>query len=348
MNSIYSCLSSMKFIGKSYNYKFLFIAFIGIHIPLIGLIIFITTKPQSISPLSIFFITVLLTLGATALTLYLLHGLLEPLSASQKALDKYLVKRVLPELPEHFEDEAGLLMNSVQQTVISFDNLLKEKRDFIGLLSHDLRIPMANIRLLSQNMERIEVMSDAQRKKTASLITDSVNEQMALFQKVLRILRDDEIHALELNIEKVSCEKLISDAVAELKALADDKDILINIMSARDATFNVDVKMLSQVIKNLVNNAVKFSNRGSEINIYIESMQHKTRISVQDNGVGFYPADCNRLFQRFSQLSHAGTENEVSTGMGLYLSQKIVEAHKGKITADSMGINRGAVFVIEI
>lgn len=179
-------------------------------------------------------------------------------------------------------------------------------------------------------------------------LRNSVNEQMSLFQQVLDILRDDEIHALELDIEKVAGEKFINDAVQELKARAENKEICINIMATENATINVDVKMLSQVIKNLVNNAIKLSHRGSEINVYVEALPKKTRISVQDSGVGFNPDDCDRLFQRFSKLSHAGTENELSTGMGLYLSKKIVEAHKGKLTAKSKGINKGAVFAIDI
>ncbi len=140
-NSIYKRLNGITFLSKSYTFKFLFIAFLGIHIPLIGLIFFIIFKPTSISGGSIFILTLLLTLGASALTLLVLNSLLAPLKASKSALVAYLKERKLPDLPTNFQDEAGILMQKVQETIIKLNGLLEEKKDLIGLLSHDLRTP---------------------------------------------------------------------------------------------------------------------------------------------------------------------------------------------------------------
>lgn len=117
-NSIYKRLNEIKFLSKSYTFKFLFIAFLGIHIPLIGLIFFIIFKPASISGVSIFVLTLLLILGASALTLIVLNSLLAPSKASKSALVQYLTERKLPDSPTDFHHEAGILMQKVQETVV--------------------------------------------------------------------------------------------------------------------------------------------------------------------------------------------------------------------------------------
>lgn len=348
MNRIYRSLSARKPLANSYSLKFLFIAFLGIHIPLIGLIVFLISSPNSLTPLTVLLITLGLTLLATGGTLFVLNNLLEPLHASKKALDLYLKNRTLPNLPVQYKDEAGILMARVQQTVGSLDTLLEEKKDLIGLLSHDLRTPLASILLLSRGMERQDDMSDAERKEIAAMISASAVDQMGLFQRVLEILRNDDIQALQLQIEKNSVENLIQSALKDVQPLADKKEISIKTSIPADQSVAVDAKLMMQVLKNLVSNAIKFSHPGSSIEIGAKTERGATNIWVSDKGLGFNPEDAAALFERFGSKRKAGTSNEVSTGMGLYLSNKIVKAHNGKITATSPGINQGSVFSVAL
>lgn len=113
MTSIYSSLSNTKLLSGNYALKFLFVGFLGIHVPLIGVIIALTSGYNSGT--AIFFTTLGCTLVACALTLYLLHALLAPIRASNKALTNYLTKNEVPQLPQNYNDDAGKLMQQIQQ-----------------------------------------------------------------------------------------------------------------------------------------------------------------------------------------------------------------------------------------
>lgn len=149
MKNMYERLSALKPLSKSYTFKFLFIAFLGIHIPLIGLIVFTLFKPDGLDKLSVIGITLVLTLAATGITLFTLNGLLMPLRHSRRALQDYRYQRILPNLPTHYPDEAGQLMHNIQFTLTELNDLLEEKKDLTSLLSHDLRIPLRNVKTFS-------------------------------------------------------------------------------------------------------------------------------------------------------------------------------------------------------
>jgi len=142
MSSIYQGLSNWPFIKKSYPAKFMVLAFIGIHIPLIILSVCIVFNVFNFSKLSAVLVVLAATLVATIIALYTFYQLLVPLHDSKKALENYLNNKELPKLPEQYTDEAGILMKEIQHTITALDTLIEEKKDVAALLSHDLRTPL--------------------------------------------------------------------------------------------------------------------------------------------------------------------------------------------------------------
>jgi len=348
MNRIYSGLSALRFLRTSYTFKFLFVAFLGIHIPLIGLILFVVFNPGLVSPVTVSIATLVFTLAATGITLYILRSLLEPLHASSVALDNYLSDREIPSLPQQYNDEAGILMRGVQTTIESLDRLLEEKRDLVGFISHDLRTPLATVVLLAKQLERAEEMDVEQRKKLSSMIITTATEQIALFRRVLELLRSDDVHNIRVQLDPVDVRDLLSRSIEELKTHADLKNIRVNLDCERALQAPADNMLLTQVMKNLIGNAIKFSHAHSEVSVAASTVSGRVRIAVTDTGTGFNPDDAPDLFQRFTPKRRAGTANEVSTGMGLYLSQKFVRAHNGTIIGHSEGVDKGSVFTVEL
>ena len=114
---LYRKLSKISFLKKSYAYKFLFVTFIGIHIPLIGLLFYVLFGEQSVSTHSIIVFTLIMTLLATAVTLLVLKRLIKPIEKASKALSNYRNNRILSDLPMEFEDEAGLLLRNIQKSI---------------------------------------------------------------------------------------------------------------------------------------------------------------------------------------------------------------------------------------
>lgn len=105
-------------------------------------------------------------------------------------------------------------------------------------------------------------------------------------------------------------------------------------------------KLFKQVVKNLLSNAIKFSYPGTEVKVSTYKKDAKTFIDITDSGMGFEPQVAERLFDRFTKNGRKGTAGEPSTGIGLYLSRKIVKHHKGALTASSNGKGTGATFTI--
>ena len=346
MNHLYERLARIRFLRKSYTFKFLFIAFFGIHIPLIGIVIFVLFRPDSVNTFTVLTLTLLLTLGATALTLFVMNGLLVPLRRSRQALDDYIQKRALPDLPMEFQDEAGILMQNIQITVTELNDLLEEKKDLTALLSHDLRTPLYNIKTLSGFLKK-ETNPEA-RKEYTDMIIQSSEEQLTLLENILGMLRQDDLLEKANDIQTLPAEKLVDEALGSFTTLAKEKNIQLKKSIDYGGTIDVEPEIFTQVLKNLMSNAIKFSYPESEVLVSVRKKDRATLIEVEDFGMGFEPQMGERLFDKFTKNGRAGTSGEASTGMGLYLSRKIIKKHKGTLLAMSDGPEHGSMFRITL
>jgi len=346
MKSTYEKLSSIKIIASSYTFKFLFIAFLGIHIPLIGLIVFVLFKPDNLNKLSVIGITLLFTLLATGITLYILNGLLFPLRKSGAALLQYRQKRILPDLPTHYPDEAGRLMQNIQFTITELNDLLEEKKDMTSLLSHDLRIPIRNVKTLSNLL--LNQSGDESVRELAEMIRESADEQTKLLEDILDILRQDHLFFDSAQYQKVDPAEIIDETLNSFDAAAKQKSIRLTKEIEWLGKIEVQPELFSQVLKNLASNAIKFSYTGTEVKFKVYQKEGKTFIDIKDAGMGFEQHVAENLFDRFTKNGRAGTAGEPSTGIGLYLSRKIVRHHNGNLVARSEGAGKGAVFSISL
>jgi signal transduction histidine kinase len=344
MNRIYESLSSVRLLSKSYTFKFLFIAFLGIHIPLIGLVVFVVFRPDNLSAFSVLLLTLLLTLAATGITLFILNGLLSPLRRSRRALEDYRGKRLLPQLPTEFKDEAGLLMQNIQVTIHELNDLLDEKKDLTALLSHDLRIPLRNVKTFSKLLQKTDEWESV--REIGEMIRHSAEEQTKLLEDILEMLRQDHLFFGTAQSVKMPVSKIIDETISSFEPVAAGKNILLTKHVMEDLTVNVQPELFQQVLKNLASNAVKFSYDGSQIAFSAYKKEGKTFIEVVDSGMGFDPEVAERLFDRFTKKGRKGTAGEPSTGIGLYLSRKIIRHHQGELMGQSKGAGKGSVFSI--
>lgn len=341
MNSIYSVLSRIRPLAKSYTSKFLFVAFLGIHIPLIGLIFFLSFNAEDLGRMPIFLITLALTLVATATTLFVLRALLAPMNAAKNALGNYLSRREIPNLPSGFKDEAGVLMRQVQETIQMLDALQDEQKDIIGFLSRDLRAPLSTIMSLSRQLELEPGMEAALRRKLSTMIADSANDQVGRFKQMLSLLRTEGITRNHLGIERIAPSALMHAVVDEMQPIASRKDVVIELQCPALPGVSGDARLLSEALKNVLSNAIRFSRNGGKVVMQASAGNDLVRVDIRDEGPGFEPAQAEQLFERFGGMSHSG-------GIGLFLARKILAAHDGRISAASPGSGHGAVFSIEI
>ncbi|SHG18087.1 Signal transduction histidine kinase [Flavobacterium defluvii] len=344
---LYHNLSQISFLKKSYAFKFLFVAFIGIHIPLIGILFFVLFFEHTISPTSILIFSLIMTLLATGATLLVLNQLIKPISIASKSLDDYRNNRKLSILPTDYTDEAGLLMCNIQESIYESESFINEKQDLIYMLSHDLKNFAGN----PQGLAKLILSENPSEsiKHLADLICESTNLQFRYIENFIKLLKEqDQVVKTNQEIRTISFENILPFINEQVEQRLIDKNIILNLsVEVNEAKLRIDEGLLVQVLVNLISNAIKFSYFDSVVKVRIYKENSNVVITVADRGIGFDKNQIEELFKKFTKMSRLGTANESSTGIGLYLCKKIIEKNRGQLTAASEGKNKGAEFKIE-
>ena len=139
---------------------------------------------------------------------------------------------------------------------------------------------------------------------------------------------------------------LSKDCISELNALAQKNNISLELIKNEDEIFiNADKNEIRRVVTNLIGNAIKHSQNSDTVKVVLTQNDKDLKVDVIDNGIGLEEEDCKKLFNRFSQGTNQ--KRSTSTGLGLYLSRQIIEAHQGKIYVESK-LNKGSTFTFEL
>lgn len=341
---LYKSLSAIGFLRKSYAMKFLFIAFLGIHIPLIGIVAYVGFgAPDSIAPLTILLLTLGFTLAATAATLFVLNRLLNPVRLAENSLLEYLTNKKIPELPKDFKDEIGSLLHSIQHTVESLEQVNKIKVEMMHTITHDLRSPLARMILLSELLQSGGIES----AEYADLVRSGAQMELDFIDNYIAVLESGDNNVLLSKNTKISLRELVERSLKTLDMQMRSKQLQFNIDIAPDLyMFTTKELLFEHVIRNLLSNAIKFSYPNGAIEIRASANATHTEFSVKDSGMGFSPQQAEGLFAKFTPYKRLGTLGESTKGIGLYLAKEIVKQHSGTIAATSEGTDKGATFTV--
>ncbi len=217
------------------------------------------------------------------------------------------------------------------------------KNHFLGIAAHDLRNPLAQIQMVSNFLLDPETqLSPEELQLLLNDIREQARHMLALLNDLLDVTQI-EAGRLDLRLEPVSMDRFLADAVRSHAQMAAPKGTHVLLVSAPAGTAHADPRRLRQVIDNLVSNAVKYSPPGSTVRVAAERTPSGWRVSVQDEGPGITLEDRPQLFQHFARLSAQPTGGEKSTGLGLAITRRVVEAHGGQIGVDSQP-GQGATF----
>lgn len=344
--NLYRKLSQIGFLKNNYAFKFLFVAFIGIHIPLIGILFFALYADRMVSPNSVLIFALIMTLFACGSTLFILKKLIRPIEVASKALNDYRTKRTISVLPTEFTDEAGLLMKNIQQSIEVNEAFIIEKQDLMYLLSHDLRTFTGNSKSLSKLI--LDEHPSGAIQELAELIYQSTTQQFHFIDSFIRLIKEqDEISKQVLDVKEIDLQNVALEVESQVsQQLAMKNIILVATIKITQVKLHINQDLLIRVLVNVIDNAIKFSFPGKEIILDIWIEKSKLYLKISDSGLGFDPINKEEIFKKFTNQGRLGTANETSTGIGLYLCRKIIEKHNGQLLAESKGLNQGAVFSI--
>ncbi len=224
-------------------------------------------------------------------------------------------------------------------------NATKDK--YFSIIAHDLRNPFVTILgfsdlLLSDYAE----LSDEERKYYIEEMKKSADLSHNLLQNLLQWSRSQTGH-IEFNSQKLNIHNIVRDNIELLKASAERKQIRIEHTLTDNLSAYADEDMLNSIIRNLITNAIKFTNKGGLISINAVQKNGIAEITVSDTGVGMNESVRNNLFKLDATHSTSGTESEAGTGLGLILCKEFVEKNGGTIKVESEP-GKGSKFIFTL
>jgi len=211
----------------------------------------------------------------------------------------------------------------------------KLKSEFLANMSHEFRTPLNAIigfsdMLLSENYGEL----NEKQKKFMDNISISGKHLLNLVSDILDHSKI-EAGSMQLNYEFFDINHAISETVSVLKDMSMKKNIDINISTEKNLIINADIGRFKQILFNLISNAIKFTEDGGKISITSMLYNTSVKIEIIDTGIGILPEDKNKIFKKFTQLDASYTKKQDGAGLGLALTKKLVEMHRGNIGFES-------------
>jgi PAS domain S-box-containing protein len=222
----------------------------------------------------------------------------------------------------------------------------RRKDEFIAMLAHELRNPLAPLRNSLQiirladhdpaMMDRARDMMDRQVTHLARMVDDLLDASRITLGKV------------RLRAERLDLATVARQVVADRRAEADAKGVALDARTPTDVWVNGDPTRLAQILDNLLTNALKFTPAGGRVEVRIEPTDGQAAMIVRDSGAGIGPDMLPRLFQTFAQADRTLDRSAGGLGLGLAIVKGLTELHGGTVRAESAGLGRGATFTVTI
>lgn len=260
----------------------------------------------------------------------------------------FLIRSVKSEVEQ--KDKLAKLAQELEATNVHLQELDQQKSEFVSLASHQLRGPLTAIKgyasmLLDGDFGPVE----GEVRDAMSKIYTSTNDLVVLVGDYLDVSRIEQ-GRMQYDFSTFDLRELAATVVTELRPNIEHAKLTIDYDYDMTGQYmvNADQGKIKQVISNLIDNAVKYTPQGG-IHVWLtHRTDSKVLLSISDTGVGIHPDVLPRLFEKFTRAPDASKTNIMGTGLGLYVAKKMIEAHHGRVWAESSGVNKGSTFFIEL
>ena len=243
--------------------------------------------------------------------------------------------------------EAKRLEDELRQFAAELSEADRRKNEFLAMLAHELRNPLAPIRNALEILHRSGDSPD-QIAAATEMMQRQVSQMVRLIDDLLDVSRISR-GAIELRMGRVELAPTINHAVEAVRHICQTQGLEIAVtLPAEPIYLNADPARLGQVVGNLLNNACKFTSPGGSVHLEVRRDADQVAIRVADTGIGIDAAHLPRIFDMFVQADASLERSQSGLGIGLTLVKKLVELHGGRVEAHSPGIGQGSEFIIRL
>jgi signal transduction histidine kinase len=251
-------------------------------------------------------------------------------------------------------DEIAKLGDTLNMSAIALGKMEEERKqldktksEFLNITSHELKTPITPLKAQIQMLQQ-QFFGKLTEKQKASLHivlknTERLNKMIEDFLEISRI----EAARLKFHFRKINLKVTVEETIGLMKGFAKEKNIRLISKIGPMSIIEVDPDRFSQVLRNLIHNAIKFSKNNSEIEINVVPKKDHILFSVKDYGIGMLPQDQIRVFEPFYQIEETLSRKYEGTGLGLAICRGIVESQKGKIWSESI-LGQGSTFFFTV
>jgi signal transduction histidine kinase len=304
--------------------------------------IFLSVTISKVKPTSGLFITIIVMLGIFLISylLFSIFGLW--LYVTHLVLTVFVVYYIWVPFRAIGEYQRRYAIQEETKLLKKVENL---KQNFISLMSHDLKTPVAKIAgladiMLNQNAD------EAQNKRNLQSIMESTKELNKFITSILDLTKI-ESRNLDLSLVSRDINTVVESTVEGLRYEAASKNVEVDMELSPLYPIEFDQNLMKRVLSNLIENAIKYSGENTAVKVKTWDDDKWVYVEIQDNGVGIPPDDIEHIFDKFYRVKNDASHSIKGTGLGLYLVKYFVELHGGTIIADST-LGQGTKFTVKL
>jgi signal transduction histidine kinase len=269
-----------------------------------------------------------------------------PLEVLTKRLEESLARPLLRIPADDLPEEIRALVTGLNARLDALASAEKEQHQFIADVSHELRTPLTILRGSLEVALEEERPPEEYREAIGNALLE-VRHLTRLSQNLLFLTRG-ESGRVTLSFANLDLAKFASDVVRDLSLASADRGLELSVAIPQAPVYVfADAGRLQQVMHNLLENAMRYTESGGRITVRVEAAPGEALLSVSDTGVGIPDADLPYVFERFFRSKGSRSTNPGGSGLGLSIVRWIVEAHKGRVTVVSE-LGKGSTFTVHL
>jgi two-component system phosphate regulon sensor histidine kinase PhoR len=236
----------------------------------------------------------------------------------------------------------------VLNDVTDFRRLESIRRDFVANVSHELKTPVTSIKGFVETLLDGAMQDKVDSERFLRIIAKQADRLHAIIEDLLSLSKIEQSEDADaIALEPMGLRGVLESALAACRSAADEKNIQVTLDCEGQLTAKINALLLEQAIVNLLDNAFKYSEPGSQVRLWAAPADGEVTVNVTDHGCGIAAEHLSRVFERFYRVDRARSRKLGGTGLGLAIVKHIVQAHHGRVTVEStLGV--GSTFTVHL